>query len=127
MGITQDDLTALIAIPGEQNKDSRFVREGLSILYKNDAWKLYERSVNGIKSKAESSAQKKPITPTKLSTLRSWYVTRIERVDSNDSNKEKRISTLNFNRLVSNAIGNICRRPTFIDIIECQEDEFGNI
>lgn len=126
MGVTQDDLTALIAIPGEQNKDSTFVREGLSILYQNDAWKLQERSINGTKSKAECSAQKKPITPTKLSALRSWFITRIDRVDSG-SNKEKRISTFNFNRLVSNAIGNICRKPTIIDVIEYQEDEFENV
>lgn len=127
MDIKQDDITTLSEISNKQNKDSTFVREGLSILYKNDAWKLHERSVNGKKPKEGSSAEKKPITPTKFSALRSWYTARIERVASNDSNKEKRISTLNFNRLVSNAIGNICRKPILIDVIEYQEDEVENV
>lgn len=103
----------------DKKYDSTFVREAMEKLYTNEIWKLKERSIYGSK---KSNNIKLPITPDKLATIKILFGGRLSRVTSTQD-MEKRSSRSYFNRLVSDAIGNISKKITVCDIDVMEEDD----
>lgn len=111
LGISVHDVGVLTAIDGTPEKDSKFVREALKVLYKNEHEKLCERSVKNFAYKnrnmARSGNPKQEVSPVKMNKLRQWFDVRIKR---HGINVEERMKQKYLNRLVGNALGNINRQ-----------------
>lgn len=99
-------LAMLHHISLEKRKDSKFVREAVKNLYKSDIEKLKNRSIRGSK---RNKVIKLPLTPEKVTTIKSLFLGRLSRVISTED-METRCSQSYLNRLMSDAIGNILKK-----------------
>lgn len=106
--LNDDEKLILRNIPGAIKDDAKFVRQGMEFLYKENMDKLVNRSVKGTKKRARTSkgvtkqhSAKLPLTPEKISILRSLFIERITEKCAESTEFTKRNSDVYFNKLLN--------------------------
>lgn len=99
--LAENQLSTLRSIDKSTKGDSTFVLNCVRFVYSHDLAKLAHKSVTG----ASKSEPKEPITPQKLSQLKTIYVERLNDLKIEEMEKEKREKKFNIH--VHRAIINI--------------------
>lgn len=100
--LAENQLSTLRSIDKSTKGDSTFVLNCVRFIYSHDLEQLAHKSVTGA---SKSSDPKEPITPQKLSQLKTMYVERLTDLKTGKAEKEEREKK--FNRHVHRAIINI--------------------
>lgn len=108
--ISNADMVKLNSIDSQKDKDSTFLRTLLEILYE-DKSQLKCRTTSG---RSRNGQQKQAITPTKSNLMKQMFLKRVHGSCAPQEEKIKRMNEAYINRLISNSINNINRKPPLL-------------
>lgn len=107
LDIAAEDFQRLQSIGLSKRNDSAYVRESLQVLYKEDLWRLTDKSLQG-----RAKNNKEEITPEKMDSIKRLFQRRLSRTTEDPG---PRAQESYLRRLVSNGIGNIKKKYVVVD------------